>query len=113
MVVPASDFTYPPTNGSTPPALVVDFHLKHNPHHVFAVLFGVNDSSQTKITYEQLAHAVHRAAHILNPKGTIPQGTNIGFLVSTHTIEYIVLLLGAMRAGLVVGFSDTHKPNIC
>ncbi|KAF8749968.1 Male sterility protein [Rhizoctonia solani] len=84
-----TNFVFPPTDGSIPPSNAADFHLKHNSKHLFAILYDVNDSSQTNITYEQLAHAVHRAAHILNPSGTIPQGTNIGFLVSTHTIEYI------------------------
>ncbi|GAB1517035.1 hypothetical protein RhiTH_000078 [Rhizoctonia solani] len=109
-----TNFVFPPTDGSIPPSNAADFHLKHNSKHLFAILYDVNDSSQTNITYEQLAHAVHRAAHILNPSGTIPQGTNIGFLVSTHTIEYIVMILGAMRAGLVPFpiSPRTHLPGI-
>jgi acyl-CoA synthetase (AMP-forming)/AMP-acid ligase II len=112
MVVLSSDFVSPSTNGSVAPALVVDFHLKHNPNHLFAILHDVNDASQTEITYEQLAHGVHRAAHILNPNGAIPQGTNVGFLVSTHTIEYIVIILGAMRAGLVVRVIPSAKLDV-
>ncbi|KAJ1302971.1 hypothetical protein OPQ81_003262 [Rhizoctonia solani] len=110
----STDFVFPSTDGSVPPASAIDFHLKHNPKLLFAVLHDVNDSSQTDITYAQLAHAVHRAAHILNPKGCLPQGTNIGFLVSTHTIEYIVMILGAMRAGLVPFpiSPRTHLPGI-
>ncbi|GAB1525258.1 hypothetical protein RhiTH_008416 [Rhizoctonia solani] len=91
----------PPTDGSVPPSSISDFHLEHNPSHVFAILYDINNSSQTNVTYEQLACAVHRAAHILNPNGTIPQGTNIGLLLSAHTIQYIVMIFGAMRAGLV------------
>ncbi|KEP48039.1 putative acetyl-CoA synthetase-like protein [Rhizoctonia solani 123E] len=95
-------FVFPPTDGSVPPALAIDFHLKNNPKHLFSVLHNVNDSSHIDITYERLAHAVYRTAHILNPNRKFPQGTNIGFLVSTHTIQYIIMILGAMRAGLVV-----------
>ncbi|KAB5591027.1 L-aminoadipate-semialdehyde dehydrogenase [Ceratobasidium theobromae] len=114
MVVSTSGFSFPPKNGTVPPALAVDFHLKYNPNHLFAILHDVNDSSQIKITYELLAQAVHRAAHILNPNGEIPQGTNIGFLVSTNTIEYIIIILGAMRAGLVPFpiSPRTHVPGI-
>ncbi|KAH7318820.1 hypothetical protein B0J17DRAFT_584211 [Rhizoctonia solani] len=114
MIATPTDFVFPPTDGSVPPASAVDFHLKHNPNRLFAILHDVNDSSQTAITYEQIAHAVHRAAYILNPNGSLSQGTNIGFLVSTHTIEYIVMILGAMRAGLVPFpiSPRTHLPGI-
>ncbi|GAB1528524.1 hypothetical protein RhiTH_011718 [Rhizoctonia solani] len=97
----SAKFVSPPTDGSIPPSSISDFHLEHNPNHVFAILYDINNSSQTNVTYEQLACAVHRAAHILNPNGAIPQGTNIGLLLSTHAIQYIVTIFGAMRAGLV------------
>lgn len=102
-MVTLANFTFPPTDGSLPPDVVVDFHLEHNPTHVFAILHDVNGSSQIDITCEQLAHAVHRTAYILNPSGIIQRGAIMAFLISTSTIEYVVLLLGAMRAGLVVG----------
>ncbi|CAE6494569.1 unnamed protein product [Rhizoctonia solani] len=114
MIATSADFIFPATDGSVSPASAVDFHLKYNSSRLFATLYDVNDSSQTNITYEQLGHAVHRAAHIFNPNGSLPQGTNIGFLVSTHTIEYIVMILGAMRAGLVPFpiSPRTHIPGI-
>ncbi|GAB1517058.1 hypothetical protein RhiTH_000101 [Rhizoctonia solani] len=114
MVATSTDFVFPPTDGSVPPALAIDFHLKYNPNHLWSVLYNINDSSETNITYEQLAHAVHHAAHILNPGGKLPQGTQIGLLVSTHTIQYVVLILGAMRAGLVPFpiSPRTHVPGI-
>ncbi|KAJ1310584.1 hypothetical protein OPQ81_007313 [Rhizoctonia solani] len=101
MIASSTEFVFPPTDGSVPPALAIDFHLKYNPNRLFSILYNPTDSSQTSITYESLAHAVYRAAHILNPNEQLPQGTNIGFLVSTDTIQYIVMILGAMRAGLV------------
>ncbi|CAE7198611.1 unnamed protein product, partial [Rhizoctonia solani] len=114
MTISPLGFVPPPTDGSVPPALAIDFHLKHNPKHLFSILHNPNGSSQTDVTYERLAHAVYRAADILNPKGKLPQGTNIGFLVSAHTIQYIVLILGAMRAGLVPFpiSPRTHVPGI-
>ncbi|KAG8680726.1 hypothetical protein FRC09_018018, partial [Ceratobasidium sp. 395] len=94
-------FVPPLTDGSVPLDAAVDFHLQKNPKHVFAVLYDIGSRSQTDITYEQLGHAVHRAAQILNPGATIPQGTNLGVLISADTITYITLILGAIRAGLV------------
>lgn len=102
MEISPSVIILPTSDGAVPPALAVDFHLQHNPGHVFALLYDVHNSSETRITYRQLAHAVHRAAHILNPHGTIPQGTNIGILISADTIQYMIIVLGAMRSGLVV-----------
>ncbi|CAE6475175.1 unnamed protein product [Rhizoctonia solani] len=100
MVVLPPSFVFPPTDGSIPPALAIDFHHRNNPRHIFAILYHAGEPSQS-ITYEQLAYAVHRVAYTLNPDNKIPQGTNIGLLISASSLEYIVLFLGAMRAGLV------------
>ncbi|KAF8601146.1 acetyl-CoA synthetase-like protein [Ceratobasidium sp. AG-I] len=101
MVFEAPAFVRPPTDGSITLERIIDFHLDNNPSHPFAVLYDVHSRSQSTITYKQLAHAVHRAAHIINPGASIPQGTNIAIFISTDTIMYIALVLGAMRAGLV------------
>ncbi|CAE6436771.1 unnamed protein product [Rhizoctonia solani] len=101
MIATSTDFVFPPTDRSVPPALAIDFHLKYNPSHLWSVLYDINDSSQTGITYEQLAHAVHRVAHILNPGGKLAQGTRVGLLISAHTVQYVIVILGMMRAGLV------------
>ncbi|CAE6436542.1 unnamed protein product [Rhizoctonia solani] len=101
MVVFPVGFTFPPTDGSLPPASAIDFHHRHNPGHAFAVLHDATKSSPTTVTYEELARAVHRVAYILNPGSAIPQGSNIGLLVSTSSLEYTIMILGAMRAGLV------------
>ncbi|CAE7151175.1 unnamed protein product [Rhizoctonia solani] len=101
MAVLPHSYVTPPTDGSIPPASVIDFHLKNNPNHAFAVLYDASNSSRTTITYQQLACAVHRVAYTLNPENKIPQGSTIGILISASTLEYVVLVLGAMRAGLV------------
>ncbi|KAG9126234.1 hypothetical protein FRC07_004314 [Ceratobasidium sp. 392] len=101
MVFATSQFTFPPSDGSIPHSEVVDFHLKHNPNHVFTVLYDVKTSNQLDVTYEHLACAIHRTAHLLNPNASIPQGTKLGILATTDTLTYVTLLLGTMRAGLV------------
>lgn len=102
MVLETSSFVRPPTDGSISLERIIDFHLDNNPNHPFAILYDVHSRSQSTLTYKQLAHAVHRVAHLLNPGANIPQGTNIAIFVSADTIVYIALVLGAMRAGLVV-----------
>ena len=102
MALHLSTFTPPPTDGSIALAEVIDFHLDANPAHPFAILYNVESQSQTSLNYKELAYAVHRAAYMLNPGAMMPQGTSIGILISTDTLTYIALVLGAMRAGLVV-----------
>ena len=92
----------PPTDGSVPFENIIDFHLEHNPKHTWAILAGIDENPSISINYEQFAYAVHRAAHIVNPNGQVPSGTKIGILVSADSMVYIALILGAMRAGLVV-----------
>ncbi|QRV95000.1 AMP binding enzyme [Ceratobasidium sp. AG-Ba] len=101
MIAPASSFIHPPTDGSVPLNHIVDFHLRYNPQHPWAVLAATEDHPEVTVTYEQLAHAVHRAAHIVNPGASIPQGTNVGILATADTIVYLTLILGVSRAGLV------------
>ncbi|KAF8597331.1 acetyl-CoA synthetase-like protein [Ceratobasidium sp. AG-I] len=101
MVALGARWTLPPTDGSIPFESIIDFHLEHNPGHTWAVLAGIDGAPSISISYEQLAYAVHRAAHIINPGGQVPRGTKIGILVSTDSMVYVALILGVMRAGLV------------
>ncbi|QRV80473.1 acetyl-CoA synthetase-like protein [Ceratobasidium sp. AG-Ba] len=101
MIAPASSFIHPPTDGSVPLNHIVDFHLRYNPQCPWVVLAATEDRPEVAVTYEQLAHAVHRAAHIINPGASIPQGTNVGILATADTIVYLTLILGISRAGLV------------
>ncbi|QRV95150.1 AMP binding enzyme [Ceratobasidium sp. AG-Ba] len=100
-MIVTSEFVRPPTDGSLPFGSVVDFHLTHNPQHPWAVLSRMSNKPETTVTYEQLGHAVHRAACVLNPDGSLPRGTRVGILISTDSVVYITLVLGAIRAGLV------------
>lgn len=102
MTIHTPEFIRPATDGSILPWQVIDFHLDENPSYPFAILYDVVSSTQTLVTYERLAHSVHRVAHILNPNAAMPRGTSVGLLLSTDTLTYVTVVLGAMRAGLVV-----------
>lgn len=98
-------FSPPPSDGSVPLGLLVDYHLQHNPERDFSVLVDASeggDELPVPVTYRHLALAVHRVAHRVNPTATLPQGTKVAILTSTDTIVNIALVLGILRAGLVV-----------
>lgn len=101
-------FRAPPTDGSVALNQLVDYHLKTNPDAEFATLVDGSDGASepnASVSYKQLTHAVHRVAHIINPGAALPQGTRVAILTSTDTIVNIALVLGIMRAGLVVRYS--------
>lgn len=95
-------FKFPSADGSVSPALAIDFGLDQNFARLFAVLYDLKSATKTDLTFGQVARAAHLAAHLINPGATIPQGTHVGILVSTSSVVYIALILGTMRAGLVV-----------
>lgn len=101
MVATTLSYDFPPTNGTVDPAHAIDFNLNKNSDHLFAVLYDLKSTSKTELTFGQLARAAHLAAHVINPGAAIPQGTNVGILVSTSSVMYIAMVLGVIRAGLV------------
>ncbi|KAF8601147.1 acetyl-CoA synthetase-like protein [Ceratobasidium sp. AG-I] len=101
MTVTSHGFESPPINNSVSPAFAVDFNLERNSSHIFAVLHDLKTSANTNLDFGQVTRAAHLAAHLINPGAVIPQGTNVGILVSTSSVMYIALVLGVMRAGLV------------
>ncbi|KAG8763161.1 hypothetical protein FRC11_005892 [Ceratobasidium sp. 423] len=104
MTIGLNEFIPPPTDGTVALNQLVDYHLVRNPDCGFAMLVNVSDDPKEKpipVNYEELAHATHRAAHIVNPGSMLPQGTKIAILTSTDTIVNVALVLGILRAGLV------------
>lgn len=108
MVATTLSYDFPPTNGTVDPAHAIDFNLNKNSDHLFAVLYDLKSTSKTELTFGQLARAAHLAAHVINPGAAIPQGTNVGILVSTSSVMYIAMVLGVIRAGLVVCSNSRH-----
>ena len=105
MIAQSSSFMLPPTNGSLPLNKLVDFHLVNNSEQPWVVLSATESTPETTVTYKQLAYAVHRAAHIINPNGSIRQGSKVAIMATTGTIVYLAIILGVMRAGLIVRIS--------
>ncbi|KAG9118738.1 hypothetical protein FRC07_006609, partial [Ceratobasidium sp. 392] len=106
-------FSPPPTDGSLALGALVDYNMENNADHDFAVLV---DSSENwnqcpiHVKYRHLGLAVHRVARLVNPQTTLPRGTTVAIITSTDTIVNIALVLGIMRAGLVL-FPEITEPG--
>lgn len=109
MIAQSSSFVLPPANGSVPLNKLIDFHLANNAEEPWVVLAATESSAEVTVTYKQLAHAVHRAVHNINPNGSIPQGSKVAILASADTIVYLTIILGVMRAGLIVRLVFSHN----
>ncbi|QRW00271.1 calcium transporting ATPase [Ceratobasidium sp. AG-Ba] len=107
-------FSPPPTDGSLALSALVDYNMKNNAEHAFAVLVDTSENGErclVHVNYRQLGLAVHRVAHWVNPKGVLPTGTSVAILTSTDTIVNVALVLGVMRAGLVQPFPISPRAS--
>jgi acyl-CoA synthetase (AMP-forming)/AMP-acid ligase II len=98
------------TQGYHPPAItglvdVFDWHVRDRPGAP-ALIVGAN---RTSISYSTLAGVVDDVATRLAESGLRP-GDVVG-LVCVNTVEFVVALLGAARAGLVVAPLDPALPS--
>ena len=92
----------PPLDGSIDvlPGLV-DFHAERNPEHAWAI-FPSASGGISSISFAEFAKATHRIAHILRPNRSGPEGEVVAVIVNCDSILYVALLVGMVRAGLVV-----------
>lgn len=93
----------PSTDGSILIPDTVDFHRKHNPQAT-AYLFANEDGSNTTtaITHLEFGRAADRVAHIVRPKRHGADMGVVGIVALSDTILYHAVLIGVMRAGLIV-----------
>lgn len=88
----------------------VDWHAKHSPHKVFALL-PVDESSARHgfmpVPYASLARAVDRLCWWL--ESTLVPSTAILTYAGPSGIRWTIILLACIKAGRCVGVSD--RPN--
>ncbi|KAI0079020.1 acetyl-CoA synthetase-like protein, partial [Panus rudis PR-1116 ss-1] len=99
----AATMKVPPLDGSIPilPGFT-DFHAEHNfdqPNFLFPSRSNPNETDS--ISFRQFAKATHRMAHLLRPNRRGKDGEGIALLVNCDTLLYAVLVVGAVRAGLI------------
>lgn len=94
---------FPPLDGSISvlPGFV-DFHAAHNPDRPFAVFPPSPDLSVSAVSFAEFAQATHRVARALQPDGHARSGEVVAILVNCDALLYVALIVGAVRAGLVV-----------
>ena len=80
---------------------LLDFHLKHNPDFPLFV-YAENDSGRTTdIKMLEYVRAVHRAGKAIRDGGSQP-GDVIVIAANLDAVVYSALIVGIMKAGLVV-----------
>lgn len=99
----------PPLDGSVDilPGLV-DFHAQHNPDLPWAI-FPSASGGVASITFSEFAKATHRIAHIVRPDRAGPDGEVVAVAVNCDTILYVALLVGMIRAGVVVSLVSSAR----
>lgn len=99
-----ADPAFPPLESplTTLPQLT-DFQARNNPTLPWALFPSRDDPSKTEaVSYAEMARGSKIVAHILRPERRGPEDEVVAMIINTDSILYISMLLGSMKAGLVV-----------
>lgn len=85
----------------------LDFHAEHSPLRPF-IKFPTKDrqGEETTVTYLEFANATHRVAYAVRPDISEDDGAVVAILVHCDSILYMALLVGMIRAGMIVRASS-------
>jgi len=92
----------PPTDGSVTLPETVDFHRQHNPTLPVYVFVEDGASNTTEISYLEFGRACDRVAHYLRSGRRGPEREPVAVMALSDTLLYQTLVVGIMRAGLIV-----------
>lgn len=105
----------PPTDGTLLLSQTIDFHLRCNPTFPMYMFAEEGSDSVTAVTFLEFARACHRVAHHVRPRTSLQKmGQVVAIIASCDTIVYQALILGCLKAGLVVSritFSKVPLPK--
>ncbi|TCD63026.1 putative NRPS-like protein biosynthetic cluster [Steccherinum ochraceum] len=80
----------------------VDFHAEYAPNNPWVVFPSREDpSTPASISYQEVAEATHRIAHVLRPGRVGPEQEIVAVLLHCDSIMYNATLVGMFRAGIV------------
>ncbi|KAJ7123146.1 hypothetical protein C8R44DRAFT_671002 [Mycena epipterygia] len=88
----------PPLDGTILLHQIPDFHLVHNPDHVFYTWKDAHTEQIHELTHLEFCRAVHRAADAVKH---LDRTQPVGLLALCDTVLYHALFLGLMKAGYV------------
>lgn len=92
----------PPVDGSVTLPELLDFHCKHNADLPMYIFPNEGSLEATTISFLEFGRACHRAASILRPGRGGPDKQVVAVIALSDTILYQAIVMGLMRAGLVV-----------
>lgn len=102
----------PPADGSLSvlPGFL-DFHAEHNPNRPWVIFPSDSQASGTSsISFGEFAKATHRVAHHVRPGRQDSELQVVGIVAHTDAVLYMAVIVGLMRAGIVV---STFKRWLC
>ena len=104
----------PPVDGSLPTIIhYLDFNSVHNADWPYAIFPSPEDATKlSSISFAEMAQASHHAAHLLRPGRQGTDGEVVVLLLSTDSVVSLLVILGLMRAGLVVRFTSMCRLNL-
>lgn len=79
---------------------ILDFNLEHNPDFPIYIYGEVSSAKTTEIKMLEYVRAAHRVGKII--RGGSQTGDVVGIVANLDTIVYSALIVGIMKAGLVV-----------
>ena len=92
----------PPTDGSVNFPETVDFHRKHNPRVPIYTFIQDGALDVTQITHLEFGRACDRVAHYLQSGTRDSTRGVVAVLALSDSLLYQTVVVGIMRAGLIV-----------
>ena len=103
----------PPLDGSITafPGLA-DFQSQHNPDSPWVVYPSRDSPTGAKtVSYKELCDATHRIAHAVRPERNGTEQEVVAVIIHTDALLYVTLLIGMIRAGIVVSISSLKQTS--
>jgi hypothetical protein len=95
---------YPPLDGSVTIPETIEFNWKYNADYP-AFVYSEDGNDITEISNLEFGRACHRAAHALRPGYDTTTRPTVAFIALTDVLLYQAIVIGMMRANLVVRVS--------
>lgn len=85
---------------------LADFQSQHNPDSPWVVYPSRDSPTGVKtVSYKELRDATHRIAHAVRPERNGTEQEVVAVIIHTDALLYVTLLIGMIRAGIVVSIS--------
>ena len=96
------DPVYPPLDGTVNVPETIEFNWIHNADYPAFVYSEDGANHITEISNLEFGRACHRAAHALRPGYATAIRPTVGFIALTDVLLYQAIVIGMMRANIVV-----------